>query len=748
MENYIEMLEKLETIIARFHDLMGDEALLLLSEIGVSSSTNMQQAIGEISESERLLRIGIVGRVKAGKSSLLNALLFDGKDVLPKAATPMTAALTTLSYGDELAATVDFFSEEDIDDIRQRAQDFERQLAKLTEEKLAQQAKNKLVQEDVTLESERFEKAKKSARNQLKELNPVLYASYDQYCRMKQSGVSFKQLQQATKVTAGNYDELKTALLDYVSADGRYMPFTKSVDVQLPLETLEDVSVVDTPGVNDPVVSREDRTRELLKYCDVVLIVSPAGQFMTNEDLELMDRIGNKEGVRELYIVASQLDTQLFGSEKERFGGRLFDVQEGITQKLSEHLRVTIKNLQESNPETGKIYRQLLESDRCRVIPSSGICRTILECDGNIPRLDNGAVHVWKNLRQYYPDNFSSEDFLLSKESLSRMANVAALEQIIEDVRLKKAAILKQRAGDYLESCGKKIEKYKNELVNTARQKSQRLKNCTKDEIQKKIERNERLVEIVAPSLNETYKNEILNLCSSTKSAVSREIDNAYRHSRDDLEDGSDTVTKTGRREKEGFFNWIARKLWDGGYESFQYNVHTIRTGALREALDGFKEAFVIKLVESIEQSRTQWRKELLRECVKEIRSKLEDEGQIDIDLLEKAVRGAVSHLETPEIRFDDEVPKSLRARGTLSGSAAESFEEDARDYLRTLKGKYSNYVVNHLKELADKLSGVDLAKAVFNRHMKELEQLRIELENRKLTLKEYKRFEEEVGSV
>ena len=49
----------------------------------------------------RNLRVGIIGRVKAGKSSLLNALMFAGNDVLPKAATPMTASLTILRYTDQ-----------------------------------------------------------------------------------------------------------------------------------------------------------------------------------------------------------------------------------------------------------------------------------------------------------------------------------------------------------------------------------------------------------------------------------------------------------------------------------------------------------------------------------------------------------------------------------------------------------------------------------------------------------------------
>ena len=39
-------------------------------------------------QQEQTLNIGIMGQVKAGKSTFLNALLFDGRPILPEAATP------------------------------------------------------------------------------------------------------------------------------------------------------------------------------------------------------------------------------------------------------------------------------------------------------------------------------------------------------------------------------------------------------------------------------------------------------------------------------------------------------------------------------------------------------------------------------------------------------------------------------------------------------------------------------------
>ena len=54
------------------------------------------EGVGIIKKNNSLLTIGIVGQMKVGKSSFLNAFLFKGEPVLPKAATPMTSGLTII----------------------------------------------------------------------------------------------------------------------------------------------------------------------------------------------------------------------------------------------------------------------------------------------------------------------------------------------------------------------------------------------------------------------------------------------------------------------------------------------------------------------------------------------------------------------------------------------------------------------------------------------------------------------------
>ena len=61
----------------------------------------------------RKLNIGVVGQVKAGKSSFLNTLLFNGEEILPKASTPKTATLTKMEYSEHNIIQVEYYSVEE-----------------------------------------------------------------------------------------------------------------------------------------------------------------------------------------------------------------------------------------------------------------------------------------------------------------------------------------------------------------------------------------------------------------------------------------------------------------------------------------------------------------------------------------------------------------------------------------------------------------------------------------------------------
>ena len=58
------------------------------------------------------LTIGVIGQMKCGKSTFLNSFVF-GDNVLPAATTPMTAALSIITYGEKQKIVAEFYNQDE-----------------------------------------------------------------------------------------------------------------------------------------------------------------------------------------------------------------------------------------------------------------------------------------------------------------------------------------------------------------------------------------------------------------------------------------------------------------------------------------------------------------------------------------------------------------------------------------------------------------------------------------------------------
>lgn len=184
---------------------LQERARPFISENAVIKTEELEKTLKEMQDTDRDLKVGIIGRVKAGKSSLLNALIFEGKDVLPKAATPMTASLTVLKYAQNLSAEVEFYSQKDILELKNEHARYERESNRIVDEEVKKQkekqslsnkakegfknlsnkfSRNKSTEvapkERVLSDEEILEKARRIAKNEL-EKDTKLVSSHDQY---------------------------------------------------------------------------------------------------------------------------------------------------------------------------------------------------------------------------------------------------------------------------------------------------------------------------------------------------------------------------------------------------------------------------------------------------------------------------------------------------------------------------------------------------------------------------------------
>ncbi|MGL2510389.1 dynamin family protein, partial [Helicobacter pylori] len=113
---------------------LQERAKPFISDNAVIKTEELEKTLKEMQAEDRDLKVGIIGRVKAGKSSLLNALIFEGVEVLPKAATPMTASLTILKYANTLSTEVEFYSPKDIAELKNEHERYVREFNRIVDE--------------------------------------------------------------------------------------------------------------------------------------------------------------------------------------------------------------------------------------------------------------------------------------------------------------------------------------------------------------------------------------------------------------------------------------------------------------------------------------------------------------------------------------------------------------------------------------------------------------------------------------
>lgn len=210
------------------------------------------------------LTIGVIGQMKCGKSTFLNSFVFE-EDILPAATTPMTAALSVITYGEKERIVAEFYTNDE-----------------WAEQK--QQASRSL---DEVVDS--LDESKVKAAKELVSKSTKLGSSLDNLLGKTQED-SF-----------GN-------LIDYVGADGKYVSITKSVTIYYPKEYLKGVEIVDTPGFNDPIVSREERTKEFLKKADVVLMMLYAGRPFDATDRDIIFKNVRQCGIGKVLVGINKYD--------------------------------------------------------------------------------------------------------------------------------------------------------------------------------------------------------------------------------------------------------------------------------------------------------------------------------------------------------------------------------------------------------------------------------------------------------
>lgn len=744
----IQLNNQIEEFVNKY-DLSHD-ALALKQEHAIQKSEEWQRVLDSFAEQGRVLRIGIIGRVKAGKSSMLNALLFNGNDILPKAATPMTAALTIMEYSENVSAEVDFFTQQDIDEIKVKYDLFQKALdSKVKEKELenAERIKKKKGVNSLSAEEQQEcrNKAKSQAEREMKD-DPS-FASYDQYCRIKESGKSLSDLEQYRTISAGSVEELMNGVLNqFVGSSGAFMPFTKSVTLHIPEKGLQGLQIIDTPGINDPVTSRGERTEQLLQDCDVVLIVSPSGQFLSSEDTDLMHRVTTKEGTQQAYLIASQVDNQLFGSESQGLSDPIH-VLERISDNLTKHARNVLAKQVQEYPSM-KVAADKLSKNN--VICSSSVAFSMQQRFDEQHTWDANLQHVWRNLNQKFPDVFSHEE--LAKNALNQLANIHQIHQIVSEVTANKEQILAQRRIDFENGKRTALQGYLKAWAERINEQIHQIQYADVDELRKQEAELKNQQATIDTNVGGVYDDLIsdikLNLSKQLKDKLKSEM-RRFDSVSDDAQGSETEYEEYQVKEKRGGLGTLL-DIFDGGKTVTKTRSHsytTVKAKPIRRAIEEIRSNLEDELGHLSESYSQAWKKKIYSQVVSALREAMGD-GELDVNIIARAVKNVLARIPEASFKLEDDIPKSLKKTGKLTGYEAESYIEDAEDYISNLKDVVNKDISAYITTLVSNLKKIDLAKELTADLENNLKQLLSEIENKEASLFNYQGIQKELAGL
>ncbi len=359
--------------------------------------------IDEILTNEKI-KIAVIGQMKYGKSTFINSLIFN-KEFLPTSSTPMTAALSEIIYGNIDKYKITFFTQEEFEEM--------------------EKGNSEVFKDTIT-------KAKKLGRE--------LY-----------------RLLGETKIISPEEFE------EYVGAEGKYTPIVKMLTIETPNDILKESIVVDTPGFNDPIKSRDEIAFKFIEEADFIILFLYAGRPFDNTDRQIIiDKLQNAP-LGKLIAVVNKSDTLL--EEQGTF--------ERIKRYVEEKYKTTVKE----GITSPNLREMLLKAE---IIPISSLMALL-------GKMDIREIEKDENLKWYY-DKFSKEFGNISQKDMLELSNINTLEQSIKNaIEKEKNKILTNKVKQQIiTSLRIKLDKLQTEKLSLEQDLSN-LNNIDEIENKKKI---------------------------------------------------------------------------------------------------------------------------------------------------------------------------------------------------------------------------------------------------------------------
>ncbi|HQM85906.1 MAG TPA: dynamin family protein [bacterium] len=539
-----------------FKDLIPEDYLIRLTAAVNDFKRNSEAAIDE----NRLMRIGIIGQIKRGKSSFLNSFLFNGDAVLPEAATPMTAALTKIRYSKTPEATIEFFSKEEWEKIEIFAKEkIEREENKQRIREKKRSLKEKFLEQD---------------SEQPLEPNDEQKSAFELVEMAKKNEIDLHFLLGAKQnINAENRKDLSEKLKEYVGSRGKFTPIVKSSELALDVPALENVEIIDTPGINDPITSRAKRTEDFMGQCDVIFFLSNSGQFLDITDMQLLAQNIPSKGIKDIILIGSLFDGVLL-DEGDKYKGDLKYALKDLTERKTLEAERNFKNIAADNGES--IIIKVLEKSFPPVLISS----RCLDIARNYDHLSETQALTLNNLKQMF------KGFNFSAEVMKTISNMEEVEKRYKKVKENKDTILKKRFENIQSAFSSKFSDELKKIEDDMANREKNLEECDIEQIQEKLKTTLHKIDAGKKKISAIFSSNAIHAEKNFSDLIYEIEKNAQSAKRVNEQQGSEQISYSVSTS-----TWW--KPWTWGSSETRYSTITYRYANVHEAIDKIEDYII-----------------------------------------------------------------------------------------------------------------------------------------------------------
>ncbi len=453
--------------------------------------------------------------------------------------------------------------------------------------------------------------------------------------------------------------------------------------------------------------------------------------------MSLFDRVSNKEGLQEIYFVASQADSAVLSmSEVEKSGQHLPTALENAQKALSSQLNNIMEALIQKNPNQREIFEKAIKNG---VILASGVCFSMYKDFNNQASWERNKKteeyhNALQNLRDAYPDAFNSVD--KSKESLLLLSNMGAIEERLEKAAQEKEKLMLKNLKSKIESQANNLHSLIAQLLQDLEEEKKRIKNADISAIKEQIEAYQNLSGNIEIGFKEAYEEFIFHFIKNTRDGLDETLTKAIQKAKAGAQNEEEEERYTERVKQGGLFGSFKRNfLWwaddDAGYDEVRCTRVVVKAGAVVDYLTEMHERCESALNDSANSFKVVFRKELYAKVFKQLREIISDD-LIDEVAFQKSVMAVLDRIEFKEFDYTDKLPGEIRGKtGNLKGDEVNVFIQSVEMHVRNFKDETKNDVKGYIQGLRGNLEKQNFASDTLKKLEENMQNLQNQAQNK-----------------